>query len=215
MLSIIEKFMRQTPPETAPTAEATELLATSSLPDPSSLYQQLSAFVAHRDTDEARCEQIQHDGRAFLELQAIAERRPRLQAQIDALTSQITTAEKRRTAFVALVEILDATDQQIAQALQRLYPEVLTAPKDQRRANLEAIDGLVRLRARIAAPLAVVAPARRFRRAPDPFAALADDLRARADEIDRYHAPGMPHAAIPWPPGALELIAELNGRQRP
>jgi len=113
-------------------------------------------------------------------------------------------------AFVALVEILCAIDQQIGQASQRLYADVLIASKDERRAGLASLDGLVRARARIAAPLAVVSP-RTFRRAPDPLAALAHDLRERADEIDRHHASGMPRAPIAWPAGAQELIDALKG----
>jgi hypothetical protein len=42
------------------------------------------------------------------------------------------------------------------------------------------------------------------------LAVLAHDLRARAEEIDRLHAPGIPRTPIAWPEGAQALIAALN-----
>jgi hypothetical protein len=149
--------------------------------------------------------------RAFMEQQAIAECRERLLIQADAKRTQIAPAEQRRAALVALNDILEAIDQQIDHASQQFYADVMTASKSQRRARLESLDGLLRARARIAAPLAGVAAAvRRFRRQPDPLSALTNDLRARADEIDRALGPGMPRAPIAWPEGAQALIATLN-----
>ena len=63
----------------------------------------------------------------------------------------------------------------------------------------------------IAAPLAVVSPARKFRRAPEPFATLTHDLRARAEEIKRTLGPGMPRAPVAWPAGAQAILGALNG----
>ena len=210
-MSIIQKLTHPSPPPDAATNEAAELLAACNLPNPEGLRQQLRAFEAHRDADESRSEQIQHDRRAILEQVAIADRRPRLQAQIDALTSQIASAERRRMAFVGLVAILDDLDQRIAKESQRLYADLLIVSKDDRRIRLEFLDGLVRRRATIAAPLALVSPARRFRRAPDPAAALADDLRRCADDIERALGPGMRRTMSAWPAHAQELINALKG----
>jgi hypothetical protein len=210
MLSaIIQRFTRTS--SDVPSTEAAELLASCSLPDPDDLRRQLAAPEAQRDADEARCHQIQHDHRAFLEQQAIAERRPRLRAQIDALRSRIAAAESRRAAFIALVRLLDEADETIAAQTAALYACVLTAPAAERHERMESLGALLRLRARLAGPLASVSSARRFRRgAPDSFGALQHDLRARANEIDRFHAPGAPRPAIPWPPRAQELVAALN-----
>jgi hypothetical protein len=212
MFSIRERFTRTPPPDVARN-EAAELLASCNLPNADDLRRQLAAFDSQLAADDGRWEALDRTSnpRAFLEQQAIAERRERLLSQIDALNAQIGLAEKRRAAFVVLVDILNSTDQQIEAASRRLYADVLLMSKDQRRARLEVIDGLVRLRARIAAPLALVSPLRTFRRAPDPFTALAHDLRAAADEIERHHAPGMPRATITWPAGAPELIDALKG----
>jgi hypothetical protein len=212
LTTIIQKFTRTSPPDMA-THEATELLASCSLPDPDDLRRQLAAFESQLAADDGRWEALDRTSnpRAFLEQQAIAERRERLLSQIDALKSQVAVAEKRRAAFVALVEMLSTIDQQIAQTSQRLYADVLITSKDERCAGLALLDGLVRVRARIAAPLALVSALRKFRRAPDPLGALADDLRARADEIDRQRAPGMRGSAFAaLPDGASELIAALN-----
>ena len=210
MLNFIERLRRASVQDAN---EAAELLASCNLPDPADLRHQLAAFESQRDGDDAAWERLDRTSnpRAFMEQQAIAERRERLLLQIDALKSQIAAAEKRRAAFVALVEILDATDQQIEAAARRLYADVLIVSKDERRARLEALDGLVRVRARLAAPLAVVSSLRKFRRTPDPFAALAHDLRERAEEIDRTLGPGMRRGIAAMPDGAPELIATLNG----
>ena len=101
-------------------------------------------------------------------------------------------------------------DRQIAEASHQLYADVLViASKDARRARLESLDGLVRLRARIAAPLAAVSPVREFRRPPDPVGTLAHDLRERAAEIDRTLGPGARRPIATMPPGVQELIAAL------
>lgn len=212
MLNIIQTFTRASPDMA--TDEAAELLASCNLPDPDDLRRQLAAFESQLAADDGRWEALDRTSnpRAFLEQQAIAERRERLLLQVEASRSQIAVAEKRRAAFVALADILDATDQQIEAASRGLYADVLLLmSKDERRVRLEVIDGLVRFRARIAGPLALVSPLRKFRRAPDPFAALAHDLRTAADEIDRHHAPGMPRATIAWPAGVPALIDALKG----
>lgn len=212
MLNFIQKIRGSSPPDMA-TNEAAELLASCSLPNPDDLRRQLAETQSQLAADDGRWDALDRKSnpRAFLEQQAIAERRERLLSQIDALKSQVTVAGKRRAAFVALVDILDATDQQIEAASRRMYADVLLMSKDERRVRLEVIDGLGRLRARIAAPLAPVSPLRKFRRAPDLFAALAHDLRVAADEIDRQHAPGMPRATIAWPAGVPALIDALKG----
>jgi hypothetical protein len=213
MLNIIQKFTRTSPPDVA-TNEAAELLATCSLPDPEKLRREFNAFEEQQQRQAARWDALdqQHNPRASLEQTAITERLERLRLQIEALTPQIEVAEKRRAAFVALVETRRAINHQITQEFQRLYADfLLIASKDERRKRLELVDGLVRLRARIDAPLAVVSPSREFRRAPDQLGMLADDLRARADEIDRLRSPGMPRAPVAWPAGAHELIDALKG----
>jgi hypothetical protein len=219
MFSIIDRFKRpQCPtPTPAPTpvkapGDAMELLGSCSLPDPNHLRRELAAVEAQLAADDAAWDRLDRTSnpRAFTEQQAIAGRRPSLDAEHAALRRRVVAAERSRAAFVALVDILDALDLEIAEAAQRLYADVMIVSKGDRHACLESLDGLVRARARIAGPLALVAPAPRFRRAPDPFATLAENLRARADEIDRLHAPGMPRPSVTWPDGAQELIAALN-----
>jgi hypothetical protein len=211
MLNTFIEKLRRTSVQDA--NEAAELLASCSLPDPDDLRRQLAAFESQRDADDQRWDTLDRTSspRGWTEQTQIAERRERLLLQIDALRSQIAAAEKRRAAFVALVEILNATDQQITQTSQRLYADVLIASKDERRTRLEALDGLVRLRARLAAPLAVVSSLRKFRRTADPCAALAQDLRERADEIERALGPGMRRGMAAMPDGAPELIDSLKG----
>ena len=59
MLSIIERFTRQTLPNTTPpTAEAAELLASCSLPDPDDLRRQLAAFESQLAADDAAWERL-------------------------------------------------------------------------------------------------------------------------------------------------------------
>lgn len=214
LTTIMQKFTRTSPPDMA-TNEAAALLASCSLPDPDDLRRQLAAFESQRDADDVAWERLDRttsNPRAFMEQQAIAERRERLLLQIGALKSQIAAAERRRAAFVALLDILYSIDQQIAQASQQMYADfLLVTTKDERRARIESLDGLVRVRARIAAALAAVSPARRFHRgAPDPFGSLVADLRACATDIERALGPGMPRAALAWPMDAQALIAALN-----
>jgi hypothetical protein len=146
----------------------------------------------------------------FTEQQKIAARRGGLEERRNALRRQVDSSEKGRAALIALVEIVDAMDQLIANASEQLYADVLVVSKQERIDRLRALDGLVRLRARIAAPVAAATPASRFRRGPDPIRALANDLRARVDDIDRVLGPGMPRPTMPLPPGAQELIAALH-----
>lgn len=213
MFSIRERFTRTSPPDTATTNEAANLLASCSLPDPNHLQRELVSVESQIAADDRAWERLDRTSNphGFTEQQAIAARRSSLEAQCDSLRRKLAAAEKSRSAFVALAEIVTSMDQQIAQAAERLYADFLTAPKEERRARLESLDGLVRSRARLAAPLRVVSPATTFRRAPDPLRTLADDLRTRAAEIDRALGPGMPRQTRPWPTGAQELIDALNG----
>lgn len=211
MLSTIRN--RLAGPSAAPSNDEAELLAQFTGENPDKLQRQLADLQGRREADEARWKALDplHDQLAARERRAIEDRGPELDAQIKVLRSRIEVAEARRAAFVALVAILRAMDQRIVQEAHRLYAEfLLIGSKDERRTRLESLDGLVRSRARMAAPLAAVSPAREFRRAPDPLSALADDLRARADEIDRQRAPGMRRSFFALPDGAQELIAALN-----
>jgi len=212
MLStIIQKFTHASPPDTVST-EAATLLASCSLPDPADLRRQLDAFQSQLRTDDEAWERYDRTSNphAFLQQTQISERRERLLLQIDALRTQVATAERRRAAFLRLVDILRAMDQQIVQQCHQFYAAVLTASKDERRAGVASLDGLMRARARLAAPLAAVAARREFRRTPDPLSALAHDLRTCADEIDRALGPGMPRAPITLPGGTLELLGVLT-----
>lgn len=202
------------PPSPGTTPDEAALLASSSLPDPSGLRQQLSAFQEQLGAAVARGDALdqQPRQRTFLEQQALAERIPRLHAQIEALKSQIVVAEKRRAAFVALVGLLGDTDAAIAAHTADLYARVMEATPAERGERMQALDALLRLRASLATALASVSNARRFRRAPaDPLDVLQRDLRSHADAIDRLRSPGMPRAPIAWPAGAHELINALKG----
>lgn len=193
--------------------EAAALLASTNLPDPDDLRRQADAFQAQLRADDDAWERLDRTSNphAFAQQQAIAARRERLLLQVEASRTQVATAERQRAAFLALREAVRAMDQQIVQESQRLYGEfLLIASKEERRTRLEALDGLVRSRARVTAPLAVVSTAREFRRQPDPLGALATDLRERAAEIERALGPGTRRAFAGMPDGVQELIAALN-----
>lgn len=218
MLNFIEKLRGNTSlPDAATTETAlatTEAaLALSHLADPDHVQRELAVVDSQILADDAAWERLDRTSNphAFTQQQEIANRRPRLETERDVKRRQLATAKRGRAAFVALVEMLRAMDQQSVQDAQRLYTDFLViASPDERRSRLESLDGLVRARARLGSALAAVSPAREFRRGPDPLGALADDLRARADEIDRLRAPGTRRSLFALPEGAQELIAALN-----
>lgn len=213
MFSIRERFTRTSPQDSGTTDEAPALLASCSLPNPNHLQRDLACVEAQIAADDHAWERLDRTSNphGFMEQQTIAARRGSLEAQCDSLRRKLAAAEKSRSALVVLAEMVASIDQQIAEASEKLYADFLTVAKEERRARLAFLDGLVRSRARIAAPLRAVSPARTFHRAPDPLRTLADDLRKRADEIDRALGPGMPRQIPPPPAGAQELIDALNG----
>jgi hypothetical protein len=68
-------------------------------------------------------------------------------------------------------------DRQIADAAQRLYADALVMSREDRLTRLQALDGLARARGRIAGAIAVVVPARQYRRSIDPVHTFTDALR--------------------------------------
>lgn len=186
------------------------------LEDPNEIRRQLAAVEARRDADDARWEAIDRqpsNPRAFLEQQTIAERRPHLQAQIDALRPRIPAAETRRAAFFELARVLAQTDETIAMQAEEMYAHVLDSTAAERRDRFEALAGQLRLRGRLAAALAAVSRAPRFhRRELDPFAVLRSDLRDRVTEIEHFRMPGGVKPPVPWPPRVRQLIDVLAGK---
>ena len=86
MLSIIERFTRQTLPDTTPpTAEAAELLASCALPNPNDLRRELGVVEAQLAADDAAWERLDRTSnpRAFTEQQAIAARRRSLDSECE------------------------------------------------------------------------------------------------------------------------------------
>jgi hypothetical protein len=211
MLNIIQKLTHTSLPDTTTNAGA-DLLKSCSLPDPDRLRRDLAAIDSQIAVDDEAWERLDRvsNPHAFTEQQTIAARRGRLERERDALRRQLAAAEKARAALVALAEMVDSMDRQIADIAQRLYGGALVMSRDERLTSFQMLDGLARARARIAAAIAVVVPARQYRRSIDPVRTFTDELRAMADEIDRLHAPGMPRQTMPLPSGARELIAALN-----
>lgn len=214
LTTIIDRFKR---PQPAASADEAALLAqlTPDFDDPEDLRRQLAAFEETRAADDAQWERLdrQHNPRAFLEQKAIAERRPHLQAQIDALPPRIRAAEKRRAAFLELTRVFAEVDDAIATDAAALYTRLFGSTIPERRAQFAALDGLLRLRGRLAAALAAASRAPRFhRRGPDPFHALRQDLLDRIAEIDRFRMPGGVKTAVPWPTRAQDLLAVLASK---
>jgi hypothetical protein len=198
----------------APSNDDTDLLAQFRGENPDTVRQQLTELEARRDADTARWEalDLSRNQQAARERRTIEDREPDLGARIRVLRSRVEVAEAKRRAFLELTQLLDETDETIGTLAGEMYERVLVADESERRDRMAAIDAQVRLRSRIAAVLVPLAPSvRRFRRgAPDPFGNLRQDLLARVQELDRYHAPGMPRTPIQWPAGAQELLAALN-----
>jgi hypothetical protein len=214
MLRIRDLLPRKTATTTATSNDA-ELLALldAHVEDPEDLRLQLAAFEEQRQSDDARWEALDRaasNPRGFVEQSDIAARRAHLEAQIDALRPRIAAAEARRAAYLDLAQLLAETDETIATLAAALYAQALGSTEAERREQLVALDGQIRLRGRLAAALASVSSARRFRRGgPDPFGNLRSDLLARVAEIDRFRAPGSARPSVPWPPGALQLMDAL------
>jgi hypothetical protein len=193
----------------------TELLAQFTGENPDHLRDQLAQLIARREASAARWKALdpRHDQQAARERRVIEDQGPELDAQINVLESRIAVAEARCAAFLALTRLHDERNETIAALTPELFARVLVADEVERRKLFAAIDAEVRLRSRVAAVLTPMAPSvRRFRRgAPDPFGTLRSDLLARVQELDRFHAPGMPRTPIQWPAGAQELIDVLKG----
>jgi transposase len=207
LTTFIEKLRRTS---AAPSDDERALLAQITGENPADLRRQLAQLEARRGANLARWTALgpPRDQGAARERRAIEDQGPELDAQIKVMDARIARAEARHAAVLELTRLLDETDETIAALTAELFARVLVADETERRTRLVAIDGYVRLRSRVAAALAPVAPSvRRFRRgAPDPFGTLRSDLLERVQELDRLHAPGMPRAPIQWPAGALELL---------
>ena len=211
MLSIRDLLPRKTTAQT-PAPDETELLATLR-PDPVALRAELRAVEAQLTADDREWERLDAqpaNPRALLQQMAIAERRPRLQAQRDGLQPRIAAAEAVRAAFLELARLLDDIDDTIAAQAAVMYERWLVLGPGERREQLRALDGQHRIRARIAAALASVSTARQFRRSPDdPLTTLRRDLLDGVTELDKIRAPGSDRPPIVWPPRARQLVDTL------
>jgi hypothetical protein len=211
LTTIMNKLTR---PPAAPSNDEAELLAQITGDNPADLRHQRAQLQARRDANHARWTALgpPRDQGAARERRAIEDQGPELDAQIKVLDARIARAEARQSAVLALTRLHDETDETIAALMSELYPRVLVADQTERRRRLVEIDGYARRRSRLAAALAPVVPSvRRFRRAPDPLRTLVDDLRQRADEIERALGPGMPRGIAAMPRGTAELIDALKG----
>jgi hypothetical protein len=215
MLTTIIDRIKRLQVDASPEEAALLAQLTPDFDDPQDLRRQLAAFEETRAADDAQWERLdrQHNPRAFLEQKAIAERRPHLQAQIDALPPKIRAAEKRRAAFLELTRLFAEVDEAITAEAATLYDRAFKSTIEERRAQFVVLDGLLRLRGHLVAALAAVSRAPRFRRrAPDPLGAYRQTLLDYAGEIDRFRTPGGAKTAVPWPAGAQELLAVLASK---
>lgn len=203
----------------APTVTATErdLLDTirgSAIPNPEVLRERLAGFNQQIDTTEREWERLDRrgDAAAFLALSPIAERLQTLRAEAALMPAAIESAERRRTAFLALVRMFDAVAAEVSARTCMLLEH---PPQDvrERDAQLRALDQATRIQGRLAGRLAAISTSPLFRDPPDALGTLRADLEARIRELDRLRVPGM-RRQLEWPAAMTELIAAVDDRER-
>lgn len=192
-----------------------DLLATARpevIPDPDNLREQLAALnqqVASTEADFVRLDR-HGDAASFLRLQPVAERLRQLRAEAAALPAAIESAERRRSACLALVRLFNAVAADVSARTQVLLER---PPQDvrERDAQLRALDQATRVHVRLAGRLAGISTSRQFRDPPDALKVLRDDMERRLQELDRKRTPGM-RAPFVMPAHMSELLDVLEGR---
>jgi hypothetical protein len=197
---------------TAPERELLETIRTDAIADPAALRERLAGLQHDTDAAERDWDALDRrgDSAAFLRAQGAAERIQRLRAQTAPLTAAITSAERRREAFLSLARLCDALAADVAAKTQVLLEH---PPQDARERDrqIRALDQATRVHGRIAGRLSVVSTSRRFKDPHDALRVLRGDLDARIKELDRLRTPGL-RPPVAMPAQMAELIDAMEGR---
>lgn len=172
------------------------------------LNQQIAATEREWDALDARS----GDPRAFLARQPVAERLQQLREQAAPLSAQIESAERRRTAFLALVRLFAAVAAEVSARTGVLLEH---PPQDARERDrqLRALDQATRIHGRLAGRLAAISTSPLFRDPPDALGTVRADLEARLHELDRLRVPGM-RRPLDWPETMTALLDTVENRER-
>jgi hypothetical protein len=202
-----------------PTVTATELdlldtVRGSAIPNPEVLRERLAGFNHQIDATEREWERLDRRGDAasFLALRPIAEQLQTLRAEAALMPEAIESAERRRTAFLALARMFDAVAAEVSARTCMLLEH---PPQDvrERDAHLRALDQATRIHGRLAGRLAAISTSPLFRDPPDALGILRADMEARIRELDRLRVPGM-RRQLEWLAAMTELIAAVDDRER-
>jgi hypothetical protein len=170
--------------------------------------QQIATTEREWDALDARSS----DPRAFLARQPVAERLQQLREQAAPLPALIESAERRRTAFLALVRLFAAVAAEVSARTGVLLEH---PPQDarERDAQLRALDQATRIHGRLAGRLAAISTSPLFRDPADALGTVRADLEARLHELDRMRVPGM-RRPLEWPAAMTELLDAVENRER-
>jgi hypothetical protein len=182
------------------------------IPDPAVLREQLArlrAEIAEADAEWSRLD-ARADASAFLQLQPVAERLQRLHAEADAFPAAIESAERRRTAFLALARMFDVVAADVAARTSVLLEQ---PPQDarERERQLRELNQVTRAHARLAARLAAISTSRQFKEPVDALRVLRGAAELTIRDLDRLRLPGH-KPAFTWPAGIAELLDTVEDR---
>jgi hypothetical protein len=203
----------------SPTITGTErdLLDTvrdSAIPSPEVLRERLAGLTQQIDAAEREWERLDRrgDAAAFLALTPIAERLQTLRVEAAALPAAIESAERRRSAFLALARMFDAVAAEVSARTCALLEH---PPQDvrERDVQLRALDQATRIHGRLAGRLAAISTSPLFRDPADALGTLRADMEARLHELDRLRVPGM-RRPLGWPEAMTALLDTIEGRER-
>lgn len=182
------------------------------IPDPAVLRERLAALTEQIATTEAEWERLDRraDASAFLQLQPVAERLQRLHAEADSFPAAIESAERRRTAFLALARMFDAVAADVA-ARTRILLEQPPQDARERERQLRELNQTTRAHARLAARLAAISTSRQFKEPVDALRVLRGAAELMIRDLDRLRLPGHKPAFV-WPAGIAELLDTVEDR---
>jgi hypothetical protein len=187
-----------------------ETIRESEIPDPDSLRARLAAVQDQIAATEVEWGRLHGsiDAADFLELTPLATRLQYLRDAAGALPSRITSAARRRDAFLALARMWEAA---AADVSARLLALIDHPPADaaERVANLRRLDEAARLHRLIAGRLSLVSTSPQFRRPPDALRVMRDELEARIRELQRVRMSGGA-TSDGWPAEIADLVAALE-----